>query len=151
MIYVRFEQCYVRCCMTAEVANFANYGEIPDNLVCQHLSERIAGYLKTNDVYHTSDYIYAKGATSEEAWKNAISKINDLTQDYSYNGQQVRYFWFVDYNDGTGWEHEELRTIIKEMPGVVKLGKYTNANTANKLIGYMVPFENKNGDCSDDD
>lgn len=151
MYYVRFEQCYGRCCMTAEVANFLNYGEIPDDGVSQHLGERVASALKNNNSYSTSDYIYAKGATTEEAWKNAVDKIKELTQEYSYNGTQVRYFWFVDYRRGAGFKEEELRTIIKEMPGAVELGEYINANTANRLIGYMVPFENENGSEEDDD
>ena len=151
MFYVRFEQCYARCCMTAEVACFANYGEISDARVATHLGERVASVLKTQDAYNTSDYIYAKGVTTEEAWKNAVSKIEELTQDYSYNGQQVRYFWFVDYRGGEGFQNEELRTIIKDMPGAVQLGEYINANTSNRLIGYMVPFENKNGSEGDDD
>lgn len=151
MFYVRFETYYGRCCMTAEIANFSACGEISEHHLIARFGVTGARRLSEKQFVTTSDTTYAKGETVEEAWKNAIEGIKDGVQDYSYNGIQVRYFWFVDYGGDEGWQNDELRQVVKAMPGVVRLGKYRNANTGNMLIGYMVPFENENGSDEYDD
>lgn len=151
MIYVRMETSHAACCMTAEMARFINWGDMDPEQFSREISRHTAEYLREHNSCHMSDYFYGKGETSEEAWKNALEELRKYVQEYSYNGVQVRYFWFVDYCTGNGYENNELRTIIAASPNVVKLGTHRNANTYNMLDGYMLVIENTNGTDGEDD
>lgn len=151
MVYVRMETSYARCCMTAEMARFINYGDLTPEQFSHEVGFTQAEYLRERNSIKLSDYFYGKGETSEEAWKNALEELRQYVQEYSYNGVQVRYFWFVKYRDEGEYENNELRTIIKDTPNIVKLGEHRNANTYNMLDGYMLVIENTNGTDGEDD
>ena len=134
------------CCLTAEMCNFCL---TPDT----ELTERAAGsftYGNPLEVMENKwarrwDFVYGWGETPTDAWLKALEAVQAGVNQYSYVGQQCRYFWFVNYLDGYGYQNEELREIVQALPNVVKLGEYENANSANLVDGYMVPFVNANG------
>ena len=142
---------YGSCCMTGEMLGYGHrkfapnqYRETPSEWLVDYYGEGLGGYLQKQDVYVYGDIIYAKGDTEEQAWKNALNKLQEMCNEYSYKGVQVRYFWFVDYNrDGNTFEAKALMDLVEKLPNVVNLGRHTNSNTHNLLQGYMAVFKNE--------
>ena len=87
---------------------------------------------------HNYDYI-GRGETIEAAWQALLNKLNE-----TYDPDQMLHIWFVKNEIGDGeddwceyYENEELRTIVKAIPGVVHLGESINPNSNNYIDGYM--------------
>ena len=62
--------------------------------------------------------------------------------NYSDNQQRLLHMHFVcrkDYqgNYPEGYEWDEVRELVKQIPGVVEMGPYINGNSGNKLISYF--------------
>lgn len=150
---VRMTLSYGACCATAELRSFAHYD---DNWFGDH-PWREKRTLATLDPYNhksleaqgfsrSGDHFYGTGDTFTQAWQNCLKAVQESVDGYSYKGVQVRYFWFVQYRDGDGtYQHNELRELVMNTEGVVKLGAYVNANSSNTVDGYMMVFNNANG------
>lgn len=123
-----------QCCISSEIGNFetgtgkswANY-KIRDAEDHADAAKKLLAMI-VDDVKH--------GRGEYEGW--------------SYEGQQVRYFWFkkaMDYkgNYPADYEFAELRAEVQNYPGVVKLGEYKNANTGNMCDGYMIVIDCEQG------
>lgn len=121
-----------QCCATGELCILSSQ---PTNRL-QHRHADVGG-----DFFRDGYEFSAYAKTTEDAWKRLIAGYADFIRDgYEYDGVQVRYIWFVNYNDGLGWHEPALRTIIQSLPHI-KLGEIVNSNTGHKLDGYMLTFE----------
>ena len=146
------------CCATGEMCAFtlfrpqdlANYGSTDRERV-KYLARYAVDSIMKDDRGRHGEYFYGKGESPEEAWNNALRCVQEHVDCYSYRGMQLRYFWFVKYRSQDEHENQHLRAIVQEIPNVVKLGAYVNANTGNLVDGYMVPFENVNGSELDEE
>lgn len=160
MYAVRMQFSAGACCATGEMCGFSSVG--PSWFAGDHWTRDKPRTLRDFDSLnhqalerdgysHSNPYYYGKGETIEEAWQNCLKGLAVRVQGYSYNGHQVRYFWFVNYRGDDGYENDALRKIVQAMPGVVALGEYVNANSSNKVDGYLVPFENTHGEEPEDE
>lgn len=146
MFYVvRMEKEDGRCCMTAEMASFQEMGYANKEQAIRSSGSCSRSIQENDSGCRIGGYFYGFGESLNDAWKNSLAEIQKSMEHYSYNGYQVRYFWFVKYDGDSEYVADSLRTIIATTPGVVALGEMRNANTYNTLDGYMVPFENTNG------
>lgn len=148
---VRMEKEDGRCCMTAEMASFAEMEYIDKAHAIRNCGSASRSIQESHNGCRIGDYFYGFGEHKLDAWKNALAEIQKSMEHYSYNGYQVRYFWFVKYDGDTDYVADSLRTVIATTPGVVALGEMRNANTYNTLDGYMLSFENTNGTDGEDD
>lgn len=158
MYVARMNLSHGACCATGEMCGFALWG--PRDL--EHWGgteraqlERIAPYCRDHILKYgygrQGEYHYGKGETAEEAWNNALRATQDHVDSYSYKGHQLRYFWFVQYRGHDEYENNPLREIVQQLPNVVNLGAFRNANSGNMVDGYLVPFENVNGSEPDEE
>lgn len=157
MIFVRMKDSYGACCATGELCSFSVFdekwalehlrqypGRAPVSALIvhePHQNELLEiGYVQSGDRY------YGHGATVEEAWNNCLKGVDNSVQKYAYEGNQLRYFWFVSYADEeddepvSPYANQELRAIVQQLPNVVKLGVHRNANSNNFVDGYMAIF-----------
>lgn len=149
------------CCATGELCGFSHFPE--EWFKGDRWSRNGPRTLQSVDPYNhralaqqgwskSSTYLYGQGDTVEQAWQNCLKAAQAQVDGYSYKGSQLRYFWFVKYRgDDEGYQNEPLRQIVANAPGVVKLGEYVNANSTNTVDGYMMVFENANGEEPEDD
>lgn len=80
-----------------------------------------------------------KGATLTEAWADAVRKLLASQPGFSLQ------FWFVrrvinsKRDHAEAFDHEELRSIIKELPGAKCIAEeYVNPNSGNKIEGWII-------------
>ena len=139
------------CCLTGEMCSFAVLELEFTERNIRDTTYNSVGAVLGNHYSQRGDGFYGWGETPTDAWLKCLEAVQAGVNCYSYVGQQCRYFWFVDYQDGDGYQNDELREIVKNLPNVVKLGEYENANSANLVDGYMVPFVNANGQVREDE
>ena len=145
------------CCATGELCCFISWGPKGMQYWGKTIEEQLK-YIASSDYRNIlerghgkqADHYYGKGETLEEAWKNCLIAVEAEVNNYSYKGYQLRYFWFVKYNGSKTYENNKLRQVVQTMPDVLKLGEFVNANTGNTVDGYMMSFENKNGQNPED-
>lgn len=128
------------CCIQSEVGNFNTWGE-------RH------------------DHFHAEGKTEEEVGKNMLNLIISTTQEksecydtYDYDGVQIKFFWFKDprnYKGGHGgkYQFDGLRQAVMKHEWAKHIGTYINANTGNKMDGWMlvIPCEKQEREDEDED
>lgn len=77
----------------------------------------------------------ASGATEKEAYDNLFKDFDELEKGYIYQ------IWFVKRSTHDGFERNfvapRLRTLVRGMAGVKKLGRIVNPNSGNIIEGYQ--------------
>lgn len=72
-----------------------------------------------------------------ETWPELLAKLMDFTDKGI-----VFQIWFVDRVNWDGsssgrYDAGDLRDLVRDIPGVVSLGVFTNPNTSNFIDGYQ--------------
>lgn len=87
--------------------------------------------------HHETDEMWGGEIFEAENWPELLAKI----VDFEAKGM-VLQVWFVDRAnwDGTSsgrYDAGDLRDLVRDIPGVVSLGVFTNPNTGNFIDGYQ--------------
>lgn len=111
------------CCGVREIGDF-EMDAVTDEMQARDAEARYPRYRA---------YI---ATTETEAYKQAFDKILASTCGF------VVQFWFknpTDYDgDWEGYEHDELRQLVKAHPNCVELAEYVNPNSGNVINGFMI-------------
>ena len=112
------------CCGTGELAYFSSCEVTPGE--CKNAWTDVCWQLGV-DCFETE----------EEAWKHTLNAMFKAKHK-RHSGKFVYYLWFVKYPNERQYEDNSLRKVIRNYPGVVKLGSNINPNTGNRIDGYMI-------------